>query len=501
VDDEGASSTEQSRADNGSSSPAGIFDYGFDAYRTVSHDEYRSVLLSGMTVLDANTLLDLYRYHESTREQLLAILTKLGNNLWVPNHAMAEFWHNRANVLEDPKDIEIAIKELDQEQSRYEERIRHWANRVGLSPDLQLQLLKKVTPAFTSLKDELRELGKDDTLAEAGDTSKDPVVTRLASILHGRIGDPTDIEIKRLVREDARQRAKDNRPPGTKDATKNSNAEGDCLVWHETLQEAKRRGTDVLFVTGDVKEDWWRIERGRRMGPHPELAREIRDVAGVRLFMLRPQSLLFHAGKAFSIEVSEATIKDVRRVTTRSDELGILERLAETETNLPSLTERVGVLGRMVEEYGQLVAAATPAMSAAATSSAKLAVANELAEKLSPVAEMFASGVIRYLELVEKVNPGITEMFRQIGYLPSEQRDPDIVRYVDSIKELIATGLNGLNLMMQFHASIGSAIGFSSKLDVPLNQMQSALIMLDKTRVVFEHWSDEVDRVGIGQSL
>lgn len=114
MDDEVISSAapNEVRSDSVASGSGGIFDYGFDAYRTVTDDEYRSALLSGIVVLDANIMLNLYRYHESTREELFDVLAKLGDRLWIPNHAMSEFWKNRTLVLGDPKDIGAGVPRM-----------------------------------------------------------------------------------------------------------------------------------------------------------------------------------------------------------------------------------------------------------------------------------------------------------------------------------------------------------------------------------------------------
>lgn len=90
---------------------------------------------------------------------------------------------------------------------------------------------------------------------------------------------------------------------------------GDFLVWLQTLREAKQRQRDVLFVTGDVKEDWWRREFGELRGPRPELAQEMRAETGGRLFMLRPESFLVHARRILQVQVDDESVKDVERVT------------------------------------------------------------------------------------------------------------------------------------------------------------------------------------------
>jgi PIN like domain/Apea-like HEPN len=89
---------------------------------------------------------------------------------------------------------------------------------------------------------------------------------------------------------------------------------GDYLIWLEVMNEAKIKKRDVLIVTGDAKEDWWRRERGAIRGPRPELVRELKEAAGVKLFMLRPDSLLMHAQRFLEVRVHDESVKDVERV-------------------------------------------------------------------------------------------------------------------------------------------------------------------------------------------
>lgn len=267
---------------------AGIFDHGFESYRTVTDAEYYSLLTTGLVVLDTNVLLNLYRYHEQTRHELLDVLARLGDRLWIPHHVMGEFWRTRATLLQDPKGVEEVVRDLAGYTTTYSERVRSWVTRVGLPLEHASELIDTLNFAFKSVTEAIRELGADGALREAEDTAQDPVVARLSDILDGRVGNPLPPDVRRQKIEEARQRFKDNRPPGYKDVNKKENFAGDYLIWIETLREAASRSVDVLLVTGDVKEDWWRIERGQAKGPHPELVAEMADIAAVRLFMLRP---------------------------------------------------------------------------------------------------------------------------------------------------------------------------------------------------------------------
>ena len=156
---------------------------------------------------------------------------------------------------------------------------------------------------------------------------------RLEWILQDRVGNPLTVERKRIaINQEAPQRFADKRPPGYMDANKkNGDPVGDYLIWIELLQEAARLKTDVLFVTGDTKEDWWRQERGQTRGPHPQLAEEMRNVAGVRLFMLRPASFLKHAGDLLQVKVSPESVQDAQRVTAKASTRWRVANLLEAQ--------------------------------------------------------------------------------------------------------------------------------------------------------------------------
>ena len=118
-------------------------------------------------------------------------------------------------------------------------------------------------------------------------------------------------------------RAEEKRPPGYKDAGKDDAeaAAGDYLIWRPVLLRARAHSRDVLIITGDVKEDWWRKERGETRGPRPELVEEMKNFANVRLFMLRPASLLVLARRILQIHVSDESVQDIERVDRALEEM------------------------------------------------------------------------------------------------------------------------------------------------------------------------------------
>lgn len=303
----------------------GLFS-GFEGYQTPSDGDYQRVLTEGLVVPDANVLLSLYRYNSQSRSDLLMVLERFGDRLWIPHQAVAEFWRNREAVLQDPESAgRQTLEALQKQQTLTAGVVRTWANRVALQPDELQELLNPVTKAFEGLLESVRELVEAEAVAPAQDTNEDLVVSGLTRVLQGRVGaPPTPERLSELVEEGLR-RVGEGIPPGFKDKAKpGSQAAGDYLVWAEVLREATERRCDVLFITGDVKEDWWRQERGRTRGPRLELVEELWAASGTRLFMLRPENLLRRAKIALQVEVSPASVEDVGRIdrSVSHDSLG-----------------------------------------------------------------------------------------------------------------------------------------------------------------------------------
>lgn len=254
---------------------------GFEAYRTPTNDDYRDVLTDGLVVPDTNVFLNLYRYNQQTRNDLFAVLRGLGARLWVPSQVMTEFWRNRENVLQDPRDIEKTAKELAAKRDEAVNILRRWADRVGLSSERGTDLREILLQAFGNVIDEIGKLAEDNAEEFIRNTNKDPVLIELEGILCGRVGGALDETEYEQALAEAERRAEAKQPPGYMDFGKPGTTKaGDYLVWLQIMKEAQCRQQNVLVVTGDVKEDWWRRDHGELRGPQPELVEEMRKSQG-----------------------------------------------------------------------------------------------------------------------------------------------------------------------------------------------------------------------------
>jgi len=293
----------------------GLFDR-FDAYRTPTESDIASVLNTGLVTPDTNVLLDLYRCSDRARADLLALLDALGDRLWVPHQVLVEFWRNRESVLTASRTAgDLAADELAEQLAASTRTLRAWADRAAL-PDVEFdRLVAVLTTACDEVRAAVVRVVEDAWRGIEADTGSDPVIARLESALAGRVGPALSERDHADEVAEAMRRVAERRPPGYMDAHKDGTAAaGDHLVWAQVVAEAARRGHDVLFVTGDRKEDWWREERGIHRGPRPELAEELRARGGGRLFMVSPADFLAVAAYALRVPLGAGSVEDLDRI-------------------------------------------------------------------------------------------------------------------------------------------------------------------------------------------
>jgi len=304
----------------------------FPQYKDLVTEDYIDAWKQALFVFDTNVLLNIYRYHSGTRDELLNVLEQLADRIWIPHHVALEFQRNRLKVIaEQGKQLSEIHRTIENSQR-------------SLFADLEkLQLNKRhslINPeplqsGFNNLvNDFLKELNR---LQESQQklTEPDPLKAKIETLFDKRVGDPplNQEEIDKLYKE-AEQRYKLKIPPGYKDTEKDKDGAdehkhggiiykrkyGDYLVWHQLLTHAKNSNSKaVIFVTDDGKEDWWRkvdFNGQKTIGPRPELIEEASLHSQVdTLLMYNPEGFLKYAKTFLEVQVSENTLKEVRDVS------------------------------------------------------------------------------------------------------------------------------------------------------------------------------------------
>lgn len=53
------------------------------------------------------------------------------------------------------------------------------------------------------------------------------------------------------------------------------------ILWFQIIEKAKKSQKNIIFVSDDVKKDWWIIKDGEKIMPLPALKKEILTEAKV----------------------------------------------------------------------------------------------------------------------------------------------------------------------------------------------------------------------------
>ncbi|MEI2558211.1 PIN-like domain-containing protein [Acinetobacter pittii] len=288
-------------------------------------EQYKNIWENALFVFDTNTLLNLYRYQEETKNEFLQVLDKISNRIWIPHHVALEFQRNRLIVICEQKELfsrtkkalDSVSKTLNTELEKLKLNKRHSLIKVDNFSRAVNELFAKFEDELDALKANQQHLSKADSLKE-----------RLESLFESKVGNaPHDQkEVDDLYKE-AENRYKNNIPPGYLDNDKNDicidsnliykKKYGDFLVWRQLLNYTKENDIkQVVFITNDLKIDWWTKfdASGEKFNqPRPELIDEALHVGGIDDFLMYDsEKFLSSSLNYLNVEVSDNAVQEVR---------------------------------------------------------------------------------------------------------------------------------------------------------------------------------------------
>ncbi|MDO8144520.1 PIN-like domain-containing protein [Isoptericola sp. 178] len=290
---------------------------GFDSAIPQSTEDVEHALQGGLLSLDANVLLNFYRYTPTARTALSAVFQAAGDRVWVSHQAAREFWRNRFKTIDDRDHAVSQLRSaLDKNARASQAAIDGWAKQTAVSDDVRQRVEKAISDGYRVASGLLESEAEEDGTV-AYDAARDDVLLALEDLLRSRVGPALAPDDRAAAVHEGNRRAEAGIPPGFRDADKaesggEDGAAGDYLVWLQSMDEAVRRDLPLVIVTGDEKEDWWWKHRSVHLGPRSELVAEFAQRSDRGLFMLRPRQLIDFAS-ALSVEVPSGAASDVER--------------------------------------------------------------------------------------------------------------------------------------------------------------------------------------------
>lgn len=305
----------------------------FPGYYRPNPAEFQQLWPQATFVFDTNVLLNLYRYGSLTRDALLTVLTRLRGRIWIPHRVGMEYHRRRAKVVSDQRKVyDDLIKNLEGMKGQLNDLRNQYRNRhpyidgETLFPPVEAQLQSAI--------DALERLA----LQHPSNLHDDSIRDKLAELFAGdACGGPFSPDTTVEMEKWADDRLSREVPPGYADVSRKTDLDdrrGDVFVWRQTLDYAASTKRPIIFVTGDVKDDWWLRQDGQILGPRPELVDEMRRVAGTQFYMYSPDRFIQEAQQYLNVATKAEVIEEVRELQEHD------ERAAATARQLRRLPSR-----------------------------------------------------------------------------------------------------------------------------------------------------------------
>ncbi len=259
----------------------------FDWYLAPSESELDIIWKDGILTVDTNVLLDLYRYHEDTRNSLLEVLQKFEGKKWISHQAATEFFRNRTKVIiSSEKSFKQAQDEMEKLNASLNSSIAQLRGNRIIPSALPDELDRTIRPSILEAQSKIQE-AKDGYPKFLRD---DPILEKLLDLFDGAVGDDFSDEDKERIEHQAEKRKNNKIPPGYLDDDKDEDRPyGDYYLWLQVIEHAKTAAKPIILVTSERKEDWWEKLSGKTTGPRPELAKEAKQFSGQRVLIYQTE--------------------------------------------------------------------------------------------------------------------------------------------------------------------------------------------------------------------
>ena len=321
----------------------------FKQYYTLESKQLKELWKRGAIILDANVLLNLYRFNKKTSDSMMDVLESVGDRLWIPFQAALEYQENRKFVVADQLD---AFNKVENVFSSSINQMRNKLNALNLdkrhSTINPYTIIKQVEEKFDEVIRYLQAVQDFSDIEENSQQLRDRIDALITSEKVGPYyTNQQDLE---AIYAEGDERYEEQIPPGFKDENKGDEyyvfsglkyeqKYGDLIVWNQIIDYVNKNDLkNIIFITDDSKEDWWWKKSGKTIGPHKQLIEELNKKTKVDNFwMYSTYSFLKNAETYLKAKVESETFTDIKDVIDRKKNEK-LKKLPLSEFYIPILT-------------------------------------------------------------------------------------------------------------------------------------------------------------------
>lgn len=288
----------------------------FFGYFPYTEKDFTEIWEDCTFVLDANILLNFYRYSTTTQEHVIKCLEQIKERLWLPYLTVEEFFNNNISVINDQNNVHAELK-----------RAFNFNPIINKINEARHHSLDDKKEEMKNLLDECQEklikiLEEDEGKNKLKDNE---ILEKILELFDGRIGEKiSDNELSKLEKQIDIRYSKEI-PPGYKDKAKQGFKKyGDALNWLSVIKYAKENKRNIIYITDDTKEDWVIKINGEKKGPRKELLNEFyRETEGKKVYVYNTEGFLTCFSKYIGDGeiISEEIANEIKEINSIKSEI------------------------------------------------------------------------------------------------------------------------------------------------------------------------------------
>ena len=270
--------------------------------------------------------LHIYRYSPEFSDFALRCVQAISPAIMLPSTVKYEFLkHYRSYFGDMEKRVRRAGNDTKSQINNAARKVLNICDNLQALqyPDI-CELRNGLSTKFTELLELSESFFEDRTILDFISNpwnGNDPVYDLIGQIINDFHVMPTvtQEEIYQFCEEgEKRYKADPQIPPGFKDAKNKDGVRkySDLIMWKEILRYVKTNDTNVIFVTDDVKSDWW-VDDNEQKVFHPYLHAEFERETGKKIISLTAIDFFSDTSTCYGI--------------TQTDAVGIALRMTDSD--------------------------------------------------------------------------------------------------------------------------------------------------------------------------
>jgi rRNA-processing protein FCF1 len=267
-----------------------------------------------IVVCDTNVYLNLYEYSPEVADFFVSLLELTKHKVILPSTVFREFNKNyRKSHGRQIKKFENAFKNFKGHITSFSDKTM---KQFGILESLQFPDIQNLKEQFYGKLDELNEifnayLDELDVITYINEKFLDTDKPRLfieCLLRDGNLLEGLTIDELYTICEEGEGRYKHLIPPGFEDGKYKTGLLmfNDLIIWNEVINYSSKREKNLLFVTDDIKQDWWAIEGTTRTGMRPELVKEFEKRTNCKIMGVTSSELYSYLAWEHNMKIPDA---------------------------------------------------------------------------------------------------------------------------------------------------------------------------------------------------